>query len=134
MVRLYPPLLCWFWHPLCNLIIQVTRRICFILYSKPGPNLGVQNRFLLKYAARDEVELLGRGNGGIVEIRNNIAQYTEKSPLYGFLRYRRRNVIIKYLPEDCSRLIQGTLCSLSFGLRRLAANGTKAHLIALQRE
>ncbi|KAL2262569.1 hypothetical protein VTK26DRAFT_945 [Humicola hyalothermophila] len=62
--------------------------------------------FLLKYASRDEVELLGKGNGGIVEIRNNIAQYDEKSPLYGFLRYRRRNVIIKYLPEDCSRLIQ----------------------------
>ncbi|KAJ4304242.1 hypothetical protein N0V88_001855 [Collariella sp. IMI 366227] len=62
--------------------------------------------FLLKYATRDEVELLGRGNGGIVEVRNNIAQYEEKSPLYGFLRYRRRNVIIKYLPEDCSRLIQ----------------------------
>ncbi|KAK3302314.1 uncharacterized protein B0T15DRAFT_300810 [Chaetomium strumarium] len=61
---------------------------------------------LLKYATRDEVELLGRGNGGIVEIRNNISQYEEKSPLYGFLRYRRRNVIIKYLPEDCSRLIQ----------------------------
>ncbi|KAK4186833.1 hypothetical protein QBC35DRAFT_253422 [Podospora australis] len=62
--------------------------------------------FLLKYASRDEVELLGHGNGGIVEIRNNIAQYEEKSPLYGFLRYRRRNVIIKYLPEDCSRLVQ----------------------------
>ncbi|KAH6636351.1 hypothetical protein F5144DRAFT_176346 [Chaetomium tenue] len=62
--------------------------------------------FLLKYASRDEVELLGRGNGGIVEIRNNIAQYEDKSPLYGFLRYRRRNVIIKYLPENCSRLIQ----------------------------
>ncbi|KAL2188508.1 hypothetical protein L209DRAFT_763219 [Thermothelomyces heterothallicus CBS 203.75] len=62
--------------------------------------------FLLKYASRDEVELLGRGNGGIVEIRNNIAQYEDKSPLYGFLRYRRRSVIIKYLPEDCSRLIQ----------------------------
>ncbi|KAH8880432.1 hypothetical protein GQ53DRAFT_537705 [Thozetella sp. PMI_491] len=62
--------------------------------------------FLLKYASRDELEILGRGNGGIVEIRNNIAQHEEKSPLYGFLRYRRRNVIIKYLPEDCSRLIQ----------------------------
>ncbi|KAL2024685.1 hypothetical protein VTK56DRAFT_6886 [Thermocarpiscus australiensis] len=62
--------------------------------------------FLLKYASRDEVELLGRGNGGIVEMRSNIAQYEEKSPLYGFLRYRRRNVIIKYLPEDCSRLVQ----------------------------
>ncbi|KAK1751887.1 hypothetical protein QBC47DRAFT_78574 [Echria macrotheca] len=62
--------------------------------------------FLLKYASRDEVELLDRGNGGVVEIRNAVAQYEEKSPLYGFLRYRRRNVIIKYLPEDCSRLVQ----------------------------
>jgi hypothetical protein len=67
------------------------------------------NRFLLKYASRDEVELLERGHGGIVEIRNRIAEYEDNSPLYGFLRYRRRNVIIKYLPEDCSRLIQGML-------------------------
>lgn len=66
-----------------------------------------RHRFLLKYAARDEVDLLGRGNGGIVEIRNNIAQYEETSPLFGFLRYRRRNVIIKYMPDDCSRLVQG---------------------------
>ncbi|KAH6624663.1 hypothetical protein B0J18DRAFT_185511 [Chaetomium sp. MPI-SDFR-AT-0129] len=62
--------------------------------------------FLLKYASRDEVELLGRGNGGIVEVRNNIAQYEDKSPLYGFLRYRRRSVLIRYLPDGCSRLIQ----------------------------
>lgn len=64
-------------------------------------------RFLLKYASRDELELLGRGTGGIAEVRNAVAQYEDTSPLYGFLRYRRRNVIIKYLPEDCSRLIQG---------------------------
>lgn len=75
------------------------------------------HRFLLKYASRDEVELLGRGNGGIVEIRNNIAEYEEKSPLYGFLRYRRRNVIIKYLPEGCSRLIQGIILPLPLPLR-----------------
>jgi hypothetical protein len=62
--------------------------------------------FLLKYASRDEVELLGRGNGGVIEVRNAVAEYEEKSPLYGFLRYRRRNVIIKYLPDDCSRLVQ----------------------------
>ncbi|KAK3333334.1 hypothetical protein B0T19DRAFT_122968 [Cercophora scortea] len=62
--------------------------------------------FLLKYASRDEVELLGRGNGGIVEIRENIAQQEGASPLYGFLRYRRRNVLIKYIPEECSRLVQ----------------------------
>lgn len=64
-------------------------------------------RFLLKYSSRDEVDLLGRGNGGIVEIRNAIASYEEPSPLFGFLRYRRRNVLIKYVPEDCSRLVQG---------------------------
>jgi len=63
--------------------------------------------FLLKYASRDEVELLGKGTGGIVEIRNAIAQYEESSPLFGFLRYRRRSVLIKYVPENCSRLIQG---------------------------
>ncbi|KAL3423217.1 hypothetical protein PVAG01_04964 [Phlyctema vagabunda] len=62
--------------------------------------------FLLKYVSRDEIELLGRGNGGIVEIRNAVAKYEEPSPLFGFLRYRRRNVIIKYVPEDCSRLVQ----------------------------
>ncbi|KAH6680475.1 hypothetical protein B0J14DRAFT_470929 [Halenospora varia] len=62
--------------------------------------------FLLKYVSRDEVELLGKGNGGIVEIRNAIAAYEEPSPLFGFLRYRRRNVLIKYVPEDCSRLVQ----------------------------
>ncbi|KAL8371376.1 hypothetical protein RB595_001272 [Gaeumannomyces hyphopodioides] len=62
--------------------------------------------FLLQYAGRDAVELLGKGGGGIVEIRNAIAQYEEPSPLYGFLRYRRRNVIVKYLPDNCSRLIQ----------------------------
>lgn len=66
------------------------------------------SRFLLKYISRDEVEILGRGNGGIVDIRNSIAAYEEASPLFGFLRYRRRNVLIKYVPEGCSRLVQGT--------------------------
>ncbi|KAH8812065.1 hypothetical protein F5884DRAFT_820091 [Xylogone sp. PMI_703] len=62
--------------------------------------------FLLNYVSRDEIALLGKGTGGIVEIRNEISKYEEPSPLYGFLRYRRRNVLIKYIPEDCSRLIQ----------------------------
>ena len=69
------------------------------------------SRFLLKYISRDEVELLGKGNGGIVEIRNAVASYEEPSPLFGYLRYRRRNVLIKYVPEDCSRLVQGKLQS-----------------------
>lgn len=72
-----------------------------------GPHSYKISRFLLKYISKDEVELLGRGNGGIVEIRNAITQYEEPSPLFGFLRYRRRNVVIKCVPEECSRLVQG---------------------------
>lgn len=63
-----------------------------------------------------------------MEIRNNIAQYEDEnedhSPLFGFLRYRRRNVIIKYLPEDCSRLVQGGFCLLSLSVC------TAAHYVA----
>ncbi|KAF2111515.1 hypothetical protein BDV96DRAFT_184825 [Lophiotrema nucula] len=62
--------------------------------------------FLLKYASRDAVELLTRGTGGPAEARGAVAQYEEKSPLYGFLLYRRRKVIIKYIPEGTSRLLQ----------------------------
>ncbi|KAI1346612.1 hypothetical protein F5Y01DRAFT_297495 [Xylaria sp. FL0043] len=62
--------------------------------------------FLLKYASRDEVDILDTGTGGISDIRNAIAEYKDPSPLYGFLRYRRRSVIVKYIPDNCSRLIQ----------------------------
>ncbi|KAJ5747481.1 uncharacterized protein N7511_009177 [Penicillium nucicola] len=61
--------------------------------------------FLLHYVARDEVTLLERGTGGVPEIRNAIENYEECSPLYGFLQYRRRKVIIRYMPEGLSRLI-----------------------------
>ncbi|CAG8909164.1 unnamed protein product [Penicillium egyptiacum] len=61
--------------------------------------------FLLHYVARDEVALHERGNGGVPEIRNAIDGYEECSPLYGFLQYRRRKVIIRYMPDGLSRLI-----------------------------
>ncbi|KAF2004300.1 hypothetical protein P154DRAFT_427133 [Amniculicola lignicola CBS 123094] len=62
--------------------------------------------FLLKYVSRDAVEVLARGTGGAAEARGTIAQYEDKSPLYGFLLYRRRKVLIKYVPEGTSRLLQ----------------------------
>lgn len=65
-------------------------------------------RFLLKYVSRDEVAVLGQGTGGVPEIRSIIDTYEDKSPLYGFLQYRRRKVILKYMPEGMSRLLQGT--------------------------
>ncbi|KAK7192254.1 hypothetical protein DPSP01_012693 [Paraphaeosphaeria sporulosa] len=62
--------------------------------------------FLLKYASRDSVEILTRGTGGAHEARTAIAAYPDNSPLYGFLLYRRRKVLIKYVPEGTSRLLQ----------------------------
>ena len=69
----------------------------------------VANRFLLKYTTRDAVDVLTTGTGGAHEARAAVAQYEDKSPLYGLLLYRRRKVLVKYIPEGTSRLLQGTL-------------------------
>jgi hypothetical protein len=70
--------------------------------------LTVANRFLLKYTTRDAVDVLTTGTGGAHEARAAVAQYEDKSPLYGLLLYRRRKVLVKYIPEGTSRLLQGT--------------------------
>ncbi|KAL9106576.1 MAG: hypothetical protein Q9227_008422 [Pyrenula ochraceoflavens] len=62
--------------------------------------------FLLKYISRDTVELLNRGNGGVADVRSTIEQYPDKSPLYGFVQYRRRKIVLSYIPEGTSRLLQ----------------------------
>lgn len=67
----------------------------------------VNCRFLLNYVSRDEVALLNRGTGGVPDVRNAVDGYEEASPLYGFLQYRRRKVILSYIPEDTSRLVKG---------------------------
>ncbi|KKY13921.1 putative gpi-anchored cell surface glycoprotein [Diplodia seriata] len=62
--------------------------------------------FLLKYASRDAVEIFNFGAGGLSETRAALLEYDEKSPLYGFLLFRRRKVLLKYVPEGTSRLLQ----------------------------
>ncbi|UPX14871.1 uncharacterized protein EKO05_0005342 [Ascochyta rabiei] len=62
--------------------------------------------FLLKYTARDAVAILTAGTGGAQDARAAVAQYPDKSPLYGLLLYRRRKVLVKYIPEGTSRLLQ----------------------------
>lgn len=75
------------------------------------------SRFLLKYASRDEVTLLSRGTGGVPELRAAVEAYEEISPLYGFLQYRRRKVVLKYVPEGTSRLLLGRAsCMLPFSV------------------
>lgn len=64
-------------------------------------------RFLLKYTTRDEVGLYEKGSGGLAEAKEAVNCYEEQSPLFGFIQYRRRKVILKYVPEGTSRLLQG---------------------------
>ena len=64
-------------------------------------------RFLLKYTSRDTVTILNRGSGGVVEVRQAINAYEEKSPLYGLVQFRRKKFILKYVPEGTSRILQG---------------------------
>ncbi|KIW98028.1 uncharacterized protein Z519_01612 [Cladophialophora bantiana CBS 173.52] len=62
--------------------------------------------FLLRYTNRDTVELLSKGTGGVPAVRGVIEKYAEKSPLYGLVQYRRKKVVLKYVPEGTSRLLQ----------------------------
>lgn len=43
------------------------------------------------------------------EARNAILGYSEASPLYGLIIYRRRRILIKCIPDGTSRLLQGGL-------------------------
>ncbi|MCJ1284014.1 hypothetical protein MMC26_003345 [Xylographa opegraphella] len=65
--------------------------------------------FLLKYVTRDEIDLLRAGTGGVLELRHAVTEYEEKSPLYGLLHHGREQVLLKYLPEGTSRLLQARL-------------------------
>lgn len=62
----------------------------------------------MKYNSRDEVGLLQKGSGGLVEVQDAVKRYDEQSPLYGFLHYRRRKVVLKFVPEGTSRLVKGS--------------------------
>lgn len=61
----------------------------------------------MKYVNRDTVEVLSKGTGGVPEVRGTIEKYEEKSPLYGLVQYRRKKVVLKYVPDGTSRLLQG---------------------------
>lgn len=79
-------------------------------------------RFLINYVTRDEVDLLGKGNGGLVEVNETVKRYEQQSPLYGFVNYRRRKVVLKYVPEGTSRLLQGISSQKRSFTRLMARN------------
>ena len=73
--------------------------------------------------------MLQKGTGGIQELKETVIHYIEQSPLYGFVQYRRRKVLLKYVPEGTSRLLQGRfLACLDLGVIKLANHSPTARL------
>ncbi|CAD6569982.1 MAG: hypothetical protein ASARMPREDX12_003259 [Alectoria sarmentosa] len=84
--------------------------------------------FLLNYISRDEVSLLEKGNGGLAELQEVVNRYEQQSPLYGFIQYRRRKVILKYIPEGTSRLLQARVTvQFQSVIEKLSPNDTIFH-------
>lgn len=83
----------------------------WVSWWRTGAADEMMSRFLLRYVARDEVGLLHQGLRGVVEVRDAVSAYEEKSPLFGLLQFRQKKVLLKYLPEGTSRLLQG-MCGI----------------------
>jgi hypothetical protein len=69
-------------------------------------------RFFLHYTARDAVDVLAQGTGGVAEMRDAAEVYrkdndAKPSPLFGMIHFRRRKVLVKLIVDGTSRLIQG---------------------------
>ncbi|KAF3908570.1 hypothetical protein ABW21_db0208445 [Orbilia brochopaga] len=60
----------------------------------------------MKYETRDDIALLGKGASAVKDMRDLISEQPDDSPIYGFIRYRRRNILIKLVPENTSRVLK----------------------------
>ncbi|RPA79186.1 hypothetical protein BJ508DRAFT_328593 [Ascobolus immersus RN42] len=84
-----------------------------LAYENAGTEPG--KWFLIKYVSRDEVELLAQGANGAPEMRGHLANEPDDAPLFGYIRFRRKNVLVKYIPEAASRVIKAR-CQVHFQL------------------
>ncbi|KAI5309319.1 hypothetical protein KEM55_003531, partial [Ascosphaera atra] len=60
--------------------------------------------FLLQYVARDAIALLSSGGGGPPELRSAVEEYSEVKPLFGFIHFHSRKIVLKIVPDGTSRL------------------------------
>ena len=65
-----------------------------------------QVRLVLAYSSRSTLTLRAQGIG-LPELRKQLED--EDEVLFGFLRFRRRGIVLQYTNPDCSRVVKGTL-------------------------
>ena len=63
------------------------------------------DRLVLAYTSRAALCLRGQGIG-LPELRKQLEE--EDEVLFGFLRFRRRGIVLQYTNPDCSRVVKGT--------------------------
>ena len=66
--------------------------------------IGVNCRVVLGYSSRSTLSLRAQGIG-LPELRKQLED--EKEVLFGFLRFRRRGIVLQYTHPDCSRVVKG---------------------------
>ena len=60
---------------------------------------------MLAYTSRSALELRAQGIG-LPDLRKQLEE--EEEVLFGFLRFRRRGIVLQYTHPDCSRVVKGS--------------------------
>ena len=59
----------------------------------------------MAYTSRSALELRAQGVG-LPDLRKQLEE--EEEVLFGFLRFRRRGIVLQYTNPDCSRVVKGS--------------------------
>jgi hypothetical protein len=63
------------------------------------------SRLVLAYESRSTLTLRAQGIG-LPDLRKQLED--EDEVLFGFLRFRRRGIVLQYTNPDCSRVVKGS--------------------------
>lgn len=66
----------------------------------------VDYRVILSYTSRSALSLKAQGIG-LPDLRKQLED--EDEVLFGFLRFRRRGIVLQYTNPDCSRVVKGNV-------------------------
>ena len=76
-------------------------------FSRPcvwEEGLADDDRVVLAYSSRSALCLRGQGIG-LPDLRKHLEE--EDEVLFGFLRFRRRGIVLQYTNPECSRVVKG---------------------------
>lgn len=72
--------------------------------EEAGVEMGANDRLVLAYTSRSALCLRAQGIG-LPDLRKQLEE--EDEVLFGFLRFRRRGIVLQYTNPDCSRVVKG---------------------------